>query len=99
MTEGAVMRPGDLDDPIIRRLLRFASAAVGRGAIALGTFGLRLRGFAASTRVATVLRCREFSFSFAVGELVEPLGEALGGAAGVDEDDRRVVLLDQPQQL
>ena len=34
-----------------------------------------------------------------VGELVEALGEALGAAAVVDEDDRRGVLLHQPQQL
>src|SRR5690242_10219381 len=33
------------------------------------------------------------------GQLVESLGEALGAAAVVDEDDRRGVLLDQLQQL
>ncbi len=29
-----------------------------------------------------------------IGELVEPQREALGAASGVDEDDRRAVLLD-----
>ncbi len=33
------------------------------------------------------------------GELVEPQRDALGGAAVVDEDDRRGVLAHQPQQL
>jgi hypothetical protein len=31
--------------------------------------------------------------AFAVGQLIETFGEALGGAAGVDEDDGRVVFL------
>ena len=39
------------------------------------------------------------SCSLPRGELVEALRQALGGAAGVDEDDRRVVFADQLQQL
>ena len=42
---------------------------------------------------------RELLRVFLGGKLVEALGEALGAAAGVDEDDRRVVFLDQLQQL
>ena len=34
-----------------------------------------------------------------VGELVEAQRQALGAAAGVDEDDRRAVLADEPQDL
>ena len=34
-----------------------------------------------------------------LGELVEPQREPLGEAAVVDEDDRRAVLLDEPQEL
>jgi hypothetical protein len=37
--------------------------------------------------------------AFAVGQLVQPLREALGGAAVVDEDDRRSVFLDELQEL
>ena len=35
----------------------------------------------------------------ALGELVEPEGEALGEATVVDEDDRRAVRLDELEQL
>ena len=34
-----------------------------------------------------------------VGQLVEAQGQPLGAAAGVDEDDRRAVLADEPQDL
>ena len=49
--------------------------------------------------VAAVLGRRQLPFVFAVGELVQPFGEALGSAPVVDEDDRRGVFLDQLQQL
>ena len=45
--------------------------------------------------VAAVLGGRQLPLAFAVGELVQSFGEALGGAAVVDEDDRRGVFLDQ----
>ena len=41
----------------------------------------------------------KLSLAFAIGQLVQAFGEALSGSAGVDEDDRRVVFLDQLEEL
>src|SRR4051794_16713291 len=49
--------------------------------------------------MARMLRSWELLLAFAVGELVHALGEALGGAAVVDEDDRRGVFLDELEEL
>ena len=54
--------------------------------------GVRRRG-------SVVLGCRELFVGDLVVELVQALGEPLGAAAVVDEDDRRGVLADQLQQL
>src|SRR5665213_1230205 len=54
---------------------------------------LDLRALLARKR--PVVRTRDIR----LGELVEPQRDALGRAAVVDEDDRRVVLLHQPQEL
>ena len=53
----------------------------------------------ASPAVARVLGRRQLLLAFAVRQLVQALGEPLGGAAVVDEDDGRGVFLDQLQQL
>jgi hypothetical protein len=41
----------------------------------------------------------KFTFGLLSRKLVQALREALSGSAGVDEDDRRVVFLDEFQQL
>jgi hypothetical protein len=46
-----------------------------------------------------VLGGRQLLLELVVVHLVEPLGDPLGGAAVVDEDDGRVVVTDQPEQL
>ena len=52
----------------------------------------------AVVRAGDVARCDALG-QVLVGELVEADREALGAAARVDEDDRRAVLLDEPQDL
>ena len=56
-----------------------------------------VRGVLSATPHAPV--AGQLLLGFAVRQLVQALGEALGGAAVVDEDDRRGVFLDQLQQL
>jgi hypothetical protein len=46
-----------------------------------------------------VLGRRQLLLCLLVGELVQPLGQALGAPAVVDEDDRRGVLADELQEL
>ena len=50
-------------------------------------------------RVPPMLRRRQLQLAFSVGQLVKAFRQALRRPAGVDEDDGRVVLLDQLQQL
>src|SRR6188474_3111514 len=49
--------------------------------------------------MAQLLGCGELCERLVSCKLVQPLCQALGGAAGVDEDDRRVVFADQLQKL
>ena len=54
---------------------------------------------ARSVLVPAVLGGRQLLLGLLVGQLVEALRQALGGAAVVDEDDRRGVLADELEQL
>jgi hypothetical protein len=49
--------------------------------------------------MAGLLGCWKLLGSLFERELVEALGETLGGPSGVDEDDRRRVFLDELQKL
>ena len=81
----------------LEQLLDQGALLVGEGAVVgAGDLG---RSLVSIPGVAGVLRRRELLLELVVVHLVEALGDALGGAAVVDEDDRRAVLADQPQQL
>ncbi len=90
-----VVGPGDLDGASRPRVLSRRAAL--RAEFLDGP--LLPLGRASPERVPPVLSRRQLQLAFAVGQLVQAFGQALGGAAGVDEDDRRVVFLDQLQQL
>src|SRR5215208_1092105 len=64
----------------------------------VGTGDLRRR-LGPVLRIPRVLGGWQLLVELVVVHLVEPLGDPFSGASVVDEDDRRVVLADQPQQL
>ncbi len=89
--------------PRLEELLDQGSLLVGeRAVVGAGDLlvGHRLAGvLVAGIVVAGVLGSGELALRNVVMQLVQALRQALGGAAVVDEDDRRVVGLDQAQQL
>ena len=92
--EGAVVGAGDFGGRVLSR----------RGLDILWygrVLGCRVPRRATRPRIAmpSMLCRRELAVDFVVMHFVQPLGDPLGRAAVVDEDDRRVVLAHQAQQL
>ncbi len=101
MRQRAMVRAGDLHQRSVRGW-RGDGGVPGSRTIGSEVRGHPLPGDRTRGRalgMASVLGCRELLLGFVVCELVQALGEALGAAAVVDEDDRRVVLLYEAQQL